>query len=189
MAFAQIGASPLNGKTTYFKREGLLYKTVATTTHNSGALPAVRVTDQSEIDAFNADPNAFEHYKISVEQQAELLGKGGTVVYPAIPKPDDIAITGGAAAGVDIAINGEAKTKTIVLRVAIIGKSNGAEMLVSADGNFHLTKVNNVAIAEDDVLSITFAYFNGTYSTVDAALASLEAWQWCEPYVGHKVTA
>lgn len=102
MAFVQLGASPLNGKVTYFKREGLLFKTTATDTHNGAPLPAVRVTNQAEIDAFNANPNAFEHYTVSIEQQADILGKGGTVVYPAIPQPADIAITGGASAGVDI---------------------------------------------------------------------------------------
>lgn len=190
MAFVQIGASPLNGKVTYFKREGLLYKTVADNSHEGGKLPVLRVTSQPEIDAFNANPNAFEHYVVDVTQLARLLGNPESdVKYPATPQPADAHITGGAAAGVDIAINGEAGSNTTVLRVAIVGKSNGAEMLVSSDGNFHLTKVNNVAIAAGDVLSITFAYFNGTYSTVDAALASLEAWKWCEPYIGYKVTA
>lgn len=189
MAFMQTGASPLNGKVTYFKREGLLFKTVATTTHNGAPMPAVRVTDQAEIDAFNANPNAFEHYTVSIEQQAEILGHAGSVVYPAIAQPADIAISGGAAAGVTLAINGESHVKTIVVRVAIIGKSNGAEMLIAPSGTLKLTKVNNVAIAAGDELSITFAYFNGTYSTVDAALSSLEAWKWCEPYVGHKVQA
>lgn len=193
MAFMQTGASPLNGKVTYYKREGALYKTTATTTHNGAPLPAVRVTSQLEIDAFNANPNAFEHYTVAVEQLATLLGQPASAVkYPPVDKQDplDVNFTGTSAAdGVKIAINGEPNVKTFVLRIGVVGHA-GADMFVSGDGSFDLGKtIAGHTIAAGDVLSVTFAYFVGTYATVDAALTSLEAWEWCKPYTGHTVLA
>lgn len=184
MAFVQIGASPLNGKVTYFKREGALYKTVANNSHEGGKLPVVRVTSQNEIDAFNANPNAFEHYVVDVTQLARLLGKPESdVKYPPVPNIADVDVTTAtAAAGLSLAINGEPSVGTIVVRMGVVGNPN-AYQEIAVGGNVDALKViGGHTLAAGDVVSMTFAQFVGTYANVDAALTSLEKWQWAQPY-------
>ena len=184
MPFAQTNATPLNGKTTYYHREGGLFKSV------NGA-PIVRVTSDIETAAFNANRNAFEHYEISIFQLAELLGHSANdVKFPPIGEASDINFdVTSAADGVILAIDGEPTVNSIVVRIGIVGKA-GADMHIGATGSFNLGKtIAGHTLAAGDVLSVTFAYFEGTYTTVDEALTSLEAWKWATPYAAFTVPA
>lgn len=189
MAFAQINAAALNGPTTIYKREGAYYKAqaVSTQSHNgSQPLPVTRITSQLEIDAINADWNKHEIYNISVYQLAQLLNKKQSdVKTPAVPNVENIDVkTQTAAAGVTLAINGEAAVKTIVVRIGVSGKP-GADQILTTDGNVGpLKTIAGHTLAAGDVVSVTFAQFNGTYTTVDEALTSLEDWHWAKPYLG-----
>lgn len=189
MAFAQINAAALNGPKTIYKREGAYYKAeaVSTGSHNgSQPLPVTRITSNTEIAAIEANRNAQEFYEISVYQLAVLQGKtAADVLAPAVPDIDDVAVTTHtAAAGVTLAINGESHVKTIVVRIGVSGKP-GADQILTTDGNVGpLKTIAGHTLAAGDVVSVTFAQFNGTYTTVDEALTSLEDWHWAKPYLG-----
>lgn len=181
MSFVQTNANPLNGKPTYYKREGALYKSL------DGAF--TRVLSQIEIDAFNYNPNAFEHYVVDARQLARLQGLDpDTVLYPAKPN-GDVDITGGEADGISINVNGQVGVKTIIVRIGIAGKA-GADMLLTTDGNLdNLKTIAGHTVKKGDVISMTYANFNGTYTVVDDALTSLEAWNWLTPYKLYTATA
>lgn len=185
MPFAQINAAPNNGQVTIYRRGGSFYKTTG------GKLPAARITSQLEIDAINKNMHVTEFYDVAVEQLATLLGKTPSdVLYPPIGEADNIDFTTtNAADGVTLAIDSNPNAQSIVVRIGVVGH-DGADMHIAATGAFDLgTEIAGHTIAAGDRLSVTFAYFAGSYTTVDEALTSLEAWEWATPYAGYTVPA
>lgn len=185
MPYMQVNANPLNGTPTIYRRGESFYQS------EKGALPVTRITSQLEIDAIKADYNKREIYTVGVEQLAPLLGQPASAVkYPPIgDAADDLTVSDSIAAGVHISVADYDGIGTYVYRIGVAGHG-GADMLTDKDGSIEVPDtVAGHKLAVGDVLSVTFAMFLGDYDTVDAALTSLEAWEWAQPYKAQTLKA